>query len=140
MKNFLLKSAMLIAMLMLTSANFKIAANSNRIMANPDDLTPEEVAIRNATSSVDPERERSIFAEVEAFLYRSTNEMEFMFNYNLGYVTIQIVNQYGNVTGSMQCDSATCPIVTINTPTAFGNYMVIISGNGYYGTGDFVIY
>lgn len=132
MKNILLKSAMFIAVLLLMSANYKM-------IANPDDPTPEEIAIKNATSSIDPERERSIFAEVEAFFYRSANEIELTFNYDLGSVTIQIVNQYGYIACSMQCNTAVCPTITIKTPSAAGSYTVIIAGDTYYGTGTFVI-
>ena len=73
---------------------------------SPDrELTPEEIAIKKATSSVDPERERSLIPTVEAWLYRNTGEVEVIFNRDCGTanVTTRLTKAWISQFSSLNC-------------------------------------
>ncbi len=103
---------------------------------SPDrELTPEEIAIKKATSSVDPERERSLIPTVEAWLYRNTGEVEVIFNRDCGTANVTIINSMGQSVCNRTYESIEQPVLFIKLPSA-GEYIIYITSEGFQGSGN----
>lgn len=104
---------------------------------SPDrELTPEEVAIRNITNPVDPERERSLIPTVEAWLYRNTGEVEVIFNRDCGTANVTIINSMGQSVCNKTYQSLDQPVLFIKLPSS-GEYIIYITtSEGFQGSGN----
>ncbi len=129
MKKFILVKFILAALLVFPL--FELTATTS-----PDrELTPEEVAIKKATSSVDPERERSFIPTVEAWLYRNTGEVEIIFNRDCGTANVTIINSMGQSVCNRTYESMEQPVLFIKLPSE-GEYIIYITSEGFQGSGN----
>lgn len=98
----------------------------------------EEIALKDALNPIRPEQERSLFPVCQA--YKSTNQVEVVFNKWIGNVTVLLVNQSGITVAFCQADSAFENTVYLNLPASKGVYYLYITGSaGYKGEGSFTI-
>ncbi len=126
-------------------ATLMMFAYTNVISANQDDdtnqnLTMEEIALRAATTPVQPGIERSLLFPVQAFLNNADKRVEILFHQNIGDVCVEITNDLGIVVGMYECNSFMEPTIQMDAPRTAGHYTVQIFSGSFYGFGGFNIY
>lgn len=98
----------------------------------------EEIALKDFLNPIEPKQERSLLPACQA--YKSTGQVEVVFNQCIGDVTVFLVNQSGRVVTSLHADTAFENTVYLNLPASKGVYYLYITGSaGYEGEGSFTI-
>lgn len=98
----------------------------------------EEIALKDFLNPIDPKQERSLFPACQA--YKSTYQVEVVFNKYIGNVTVLLANQSGIAVASCHADSAFENTVRLTLPASKGTYYLFITGSaGYEGEGSFTI-
>lgn len=137
MKKIFCKILLFVILGITTSATSATSATSFSGSSPLSDLTPEEIAIKQATSPIHPERERSAVKSVEAYLHRVSGEVHIYFNKNIGTVNIDIISDANEFICLIGCDTAQQTELVLNISKEPGTYALHILGREFNGTGTY---